>query len=275
MFSGCWRTLTEVPPPGPSRTRQVDRFLKGVPTSSRDHRGRSPDGGSAQARRGGTLPDVLRPSHDLHRRRRHHDHALPGRGGGGRGGEGRPPHPPAGLGQEAGGERHRGQPPELLGGAGRRRPVPGPLPPVPAPHLPAEGSPGLLHHPWRGAVRLHPRASGYSAVVCVTRSRRRRFSLSSAVVPPVRRSVPARRHQRDPGGRSGLGPRGPEAGLRAGARLSAGQDAERQRPEAARGEVLGGGEGGGGEAASSPVPQLRGRTGLLLHQGTLKSRRSC
>lgn len=160
MFSDCWRTLIEVCACGLSSMHQFDQS-ECFSTFSRDHCGRPPDGGSSQARCGGTFPDVLRPSHNFYRSRRHHDHALPGRRGGGRGGKGRPSHQPAGMGEEAGGERRRGQPSELLGGVGQGHPVSGPLPQVRAPYLLAESSSGVLHRRWKRTVCFHARSTRY------------------------------------------------------------------------------------------------------------------
>lgn len=167
MFSDCWRTLTEVCARGFSYMHQFDQF-KCFSIFSRDHCGRPPNGGSSQAWCGGTFPDILRPSHNFYgrrRSRRRHDHALPGRRGGGRGGKGHPSHQSAGMGEEAGGDRHRGQPSELLGGDDQGHPVSGPVPRVPTPDLLAESSSGFLHRRWTRTVCFHARSTRYAVLL--------------------------------------------------------------------------------------------------------------
>lgn len=166
MFSDWWRTLGQVCACGLRNMHPFDQ-LKCFSIFSRDHCGRPPHGGSSQARCGGTFPDLLRPSHSFYRHRRHHDHALPGCCGGGRGGKGHPSHQSAGIGEEAGGDRHRGQPSELLAGVGQGRPVPGPVPPVPTPYLLAESSSGFLHRRRKRTVCFHARSTRYGVLLFV------------------------------------------------------------------------------------------------------------
>lgn len=131
---------------------------------SRDHCWWTPDGGSLQTRRGGPYPDLLWPAHHFLSHGRlwgHHHHPLIGCCEGGRWRARYPPHQSAGFSAEAGRDRYRRQPSELLDRAGQGPALPGPVPPLQTPQLPADGSPGLLHHGRTGVVFLDPRPAGY------------------------------------------------------------------------------------------------------------------